>query len=121
MEQQAEYGQTRIFEPSARKDQIEFKLYLGQSMNLPDGTQRAVDKNDLRSFLRSVAEPNLKNYTIMQAVGAWEGIEEFTIIIIHIGTIEDCLVVEYVGQMYKRQFLQAEVLMTETKIVAVTI
>lgn len=121
MEQQAAY-QTKVkFDHEDEMKQIEFKLYLGQQMNLPDGTQQAVDKNNLRAFLRFVAEPSLKNYTIMQATGTWEGCEEFTIILIHIGPDEMRETVKHVGQVYKRQFLQEAVLMTESIIVTTTI
>jgi hypothetical protein len=104
MENQAKYGAG-----ADRVEKIEFKLYLGGNMKA-----EPIRPEHLQDFFEYIVANRLESYTVIKAMGTWRGMQEETMIIVFIGTDEDRTTVRAIGQIFKRQFLQESVFMTET-------
>lgn len=97
--------------PLDRTEKIEFKLYLGGNM----GTE-PIKAEFMENFFKLAVVPRLDSFTVIKGMGTWKGTQEETIILVFIGTDEDRTTVRAVGQLFKWQFSQESVFMTETKV-----
>ena len=94
------------------KNRIEYHLYLGRNEG-----DRPIDTARLKVFF-SVTGPWLaQGYTLINALGCWEGEVEDSIILVYIGKDTDRGIVRKVGAAYKAWFNQQAVLMTEQPVV----
>ena len=72
-----------------RKNQIEFKLYLGRNMTLPNGTVQEISETHLADFTQYIIAPRLESCTLENALGLWRRTPEPTIILTFIGSDDD--------------------------------
>jgi hypothetical protein len=97
-----------------RKRQIEFKLYLGMTYLDHQGDLIEIDGEQVARFIETVVTPILPAYTLVNALGAWNGLIEPSIILIHIGMNEVRESLKKIATAYKAWFRQDTVYMTET-------
>lgn len=90
---------------------IKFELYLGRN----EGDQ-PIEADRLAGFFADEACNILKGFTVVNALGIWEGATEDSFVLIHIGDATSRKSVRQLGQAYKARFHQMEVYLTETLI-----
>lgn len=104
-----------------RRGRTEYRLYLGMTYTDQAGEIQDIDPERVAHFIETVVIPILPDFTLINALGAWEGIIEPSMILTHIGTAESRTIIKTIGESYKAWFQQEAVLLTETLIMVETL
>ena len=104
-----------------RRGRTEYRLYFGMTYTNQDGEIVEIGDERVAHFIETVVTPLLDGYTLVNALGAWEGIIEPSVMLVHIGTAEVRKTIKKIGAAYKAWFSQEAVLMTETLITVETL
>lgn len=106
-----------------RKTNTEFKLHLGLTYLDEHDEIQEIDAERVAHFIETVVTPILPDYTMINALGAWGGMIEPSIILVHMSgyPVEVREIIKKIGMAYKAWFRQEAVLMTEHIIMVETL
>jgi hypothetical protein len=97
-----------------RQRRLEFKLHLGMTYLNDQNELVEIEGDRVAHFIENMVTPILPDYTLINALGAWEGMIEPSIILIHVGPSKIRETIKKIAGAYKVWFRQDAVYMTET-------